>query len=117
MKASAEILRNGTDYAAGWETGLNMGRERIGRKLFDREAPEHIRIMHRGDEWRRGYADGLIARHYGARAMVLYTNDSGRIVIENKTGTNNEIVNGIALRGIAGDVEITRNGKKHHCGI
>lgn len=49
--------------------------------------------------------------------MVCYYDHKGAFVIEHKTGTRSSIVNALALKGIAGDVEITRNGKTHRCGI
>lgn len=36
-----KVGRFNTDILSGWEAGL-MGKERIGRKLFDRCAPEHL---------------------------------------------------------------------------
>lgn len=116
-KATSKELSQGTDYAAGWEVGRNQGRERIGRKLFDREAPEHIRSTARGEEWRRGYRAGLIDRRFSARAMVVYAAPDGTTEVQHLTGTRTGIVNALALRGVAGTVEIYRNGKVHKCGI
>ena len=116
MRTPAAVLKQGTDFASGWEVARNLGRERVGRKLFDREAPEHIRGTSRAAEWSRGYKDGLIARAQAALSLVCY-NDGSQYVAEHKTGTRAAIVNALALRGIAGDVVITRNGKTHRCGI
>ena len=118
MKTPANVLKQGTDYAAGWETGRNKGRERLsGNRLVDRLPPEHISVTARAAEWVRGYNDGLRDRSYASRAMVCYYDRKGEFVIEHKTGTRSAIVNALALNGIAGDVEITRNGKTHRCGI
>ena len=118
MKTPAYGLKQGTDYAAGWETGRNKGKERLsGKRLVDRLPPEHIRITPRAAEWVRGYKDGLRDRSCASRAMVCYYDHKGEFVIEHKTGTRISIVNALALKGIAGDVEITRNGKTHRCGI
>lgn len=116
-KATATELSQGTDYAAGWEIGMNQGRERIWRKLFDREAPEHIRSTQRGDEWRRGYRAGLADRQFAARAMVVYTAPGGTTEVQHRTGTRAGIVNALALSGVAGTVEIHRAGKVVKCGI
>ena len=116
-KATAKEIREGTDYAAGWEVGRNSGRERIGRKLFNREAPEHIRSTARGDEWRRGYRAGLIDRRFDARAMVVYTAPGGTTEVQHRTGTRAGIVKALALSGVAGTVEIHRAGKVVKCGI
>lgn len=115
--AGAKELKEGTDYAAGWEVGRNQGRERIGRKLFEREAPEHIRSTQRGEEWRRGYRAGVIDRSLAARAMVVYAAPDGTTVVQHKTGTRAGIVNALALSGVAGTVEIHRYGKVVKCGI
>ena len=32
MKTPAYVLKQGTDYAAGWETGRNKGRERKAKR-------------------------------------------------------------------------------------
>lgn len=118
MKTPANVLKQGTDYAAGWETGRNKGRERLsGKRLVDRLPPEHIRMTARAGEWMRGYADGLRDRSCASRSMVCYYDNNGRFVVEHKTGARSAIVNALALKGIAGDVEITRNGRTHRCGI
>jgi len=116
MKLPAHILKQGTDYAAGWDCGINQGRERFGTRILDRLPPEHIRMTSRATEWMRGYKDGLVARSQAALSMVCYY-DRGQYVAEHKTGSRAAIVNALALRGIAGDVMITRNGKTHRCGI
>ena len=117
MKTPAYVLKQGTDYAAGWEIGRNKGRERLGANLSDRLPPEHITATQRAAEWVRGYKDGLRDRSCASRSMVCYYDNNGRFVVEHKTGARSAIVNALALRGIAGDVEITRNGKTHRCGI
>jgi hypothetical protein len=83
----------------------------------DRLPPEHIRLTTRADEWYRGYKAGLLDRKQAALSMVCYYDKNGEYVAENKTGTRSAIVNALALRGIAGDVMITRNGITHRCGI
>ena len=117
MKTPAYVLKQGTDYAAGWETGRNKGRERLGSRLVDRLPPEHIRLTTRADEWYRGYKAGLLDRKQAALSLVCYRDRSGNFVAEHKTGTRSAIVNALALRGIAGDVMITCNGRTHRCGI
>ena len=117
MKTPAYVLKQGTDYAAGWETGRNKGRERLGSRLVDRLPPEHLGVTARAAEWVRGYKDGLRDRSCASRAMVCYYDRKGSFVIEHKTGTRSAIVNALALLGIAGDVMITRNGRTHRCGI
>lgn len=116
MKTPSAVLKQGTDYASGWECGRNQGREIVGRKLFDREAPEHILGTSRESEWHRGYRDGLRDRKQAALSLVCYY-DGENYVAEHKTGTRAAIVNALALRGIAGDVMITRGGKTTRCGI
>lgn len=116
-KATSKELSQGTDYAAGWEVGMNQGRKRIGRKLFDREPPEHIRSTARGEEFMRGYRAGLIDRRFAARAMVVYTAPGGTTEVQHLTGTRAGITNALALRGVAGTVEIHRHGKVVKCGI
>lgn len=116
MKTPSAVLKQGTDYASGWECGRNQGREIVGRKLFDREAPEHILGTSRAAEWARGYKAGLLDRAQAAMSLVCYY-DGIKFVAEHKTGTRAAIVNALARRGIAGDVQITRNGKTHRCGI
>lgn len=116
MRTPSAVLKQGTDFATGWEVARHQGRERIGRKLFDREAPDHIRLTPRAAEWSRGYRDGLIARSQAALSLVCYY-DGENYVAEHKTGTRAAIVNALALRGIAGDVMITRGGKTTRCGI
>jgi len=118
MKTPANVTNQGTDYAAGWETGRNKGRERLcGKRLVDRLPPEHIRLTTRADEWCRGYKAGLLDRKQAALSLVCYRDRSGNFVAEHKTGTRSAIVNALALLGIAGDVMITRNGITHRCGI
>ncbi|WP_326526706.1 hypothetical protein [Dokdonella sp.] len=117
MKTPAYVLKKGTDYAAGWETGRNKGRERLGSRLVDRLPPEHLSVTPRASEWERGYKDGLCDRSSAARSMVCYYDKNGNFVAEHKTGTRSAIVNALALLGIAGDVMITRNGITHRCGI
>ena len=117
MKTPAYVLKQGTDYAAGWETGRNKGRERLGSRLANRLPPEHIRLTTRADEWYRGYKAGLLDRKQAALSLVCYRDRSGNFVAEHKTGTRSAIVNALALLGIAGEVMVTRNGITHRCVI
>ena len=77
MKTPAYVLKQGTDYAAGWETGRNKGRERLGSRLIDRLPPEHLSVTPRASEWVRGYNDGLRDRSSAARSMVCYYDRNG----------------------------------------
>ncbi|MBK8113478.1 MAG: hypothetical protein IPK44_02530 [Candidatus Accumulibacter sp.] len=77
MKTPAYVLKQGTDYAAGWETGRNKGRERLcGKRLVDRLPPEHIRLTTRADEWYRGYKAGLLDRKQAALSLVCYRTEA-----------------------------------------
>lgn len=118
MKTPSNVMRNGTDYAAGWDVGRELGKERSSAgHLVCRRCPEHMQGTCRETEWDRGYRDGLTARKNATRVCVVYTDTRGNLVSEMLPGSNREIVNRLALAGVAGDVMIARAKRVHRCGI
>lgn len=125
-----EVGRWNTDIALGWEAGLK-GKERPhGRRLFDRQAPDHFyekqnhtRLM-----------DWLLGQKNGARYRELNLYRKVHYVGENAAGTVNGAYKGwgikrgrvvsmlIGKHGCFGDVyfyyfEGTEIVRTHKCGI
>lgn len=121
IKADDRILKFGTDYAAGWETGINEGRERVGKKLYNRKPPEHLRDLKnwkRLQEWERGYALGLHSRKLAARSHIIYKTQDGRDVSRVICGSINSLLRRAVKDGAYGDVWIcTPHGIEHTYGI
>lgn len=102
-----EVGRWNTDIALGWETGL-LGKERIGRHLYERRAPDHFyesqnhgRLM-----------DWLTGRDKAAQYRKLDLCREVHYVGENKDGPVKGVYKGWGVK--RGQV-VTRLIDKHSC--
>ena len=113
IKATNHILKRGTDYAAGWEIGRNLGLEKIGKGFVRRSPPDHLTGA-RYCKWTDGYEDGLRDRKRARRkSIVKYDGEE-----EQMSGTIGQILTRLEKRGVVGNVTIiTPAGKIHSCGI
>lgn len=103
-----------TDIAAGWEVGL-LGKERIGRKLLSRNAPEHLykpENRQRLLDWLLGRDKALEYRRKNAlnKTMSFHGETAhGKSVYIHRKGWNTArgpVVTRMAGMGCIGDVTV-----------
>lgn len=113
IKATNHILRRGTDYATGWETGRNLGLIKTAKGFVKRKPPEHLSGI-RYCKWIDGYEDGLRDRKIVRKKSIVKYNGKE----EEMSGTIGQILTRLEKRGVVGDVTIiTPAGVVHFCGI
>ncbi len=105
------------DDAAGDAVGLTLGRQRLGKRLVDREPPEHFGTERRR-WWRIGYEAGLRMR---ARRITIAVWDGGSRTDQGHINRT-RIINRLAKQGVTGDVRVSyhdaiRMLSEQRCGI
>jgi len=79
------VGRFSTDVLVGWEAGM-LGKERVGRRLFDRLPPEHFTGPRR-DDWYAGHRAGLAERKSAANEKTVTfvgENKDGNLIVTRK---------------------------------
>jgi len=103
-----------TDIAAGWEAGL-LGKERIGRKLYNRSPPAHYfepKNQQRYLDWLFGRGKALEYRRQEKQNKTIYFagyTKEGQLISISRKGWNaarGPIVTRMARMGVAGDVTV-----------
>lgn len=97
------------DVLTGWEAGLK-GKERIGRRLFDRVPPDHFQGQRRRD-WYAGHRGALRYRdRIEAARSVSFVGEckDGQVTISRKGWSvkRGEIVTRLERAGCYGDVMV-----------
>jgi hypothetical protein len=103
------VDRVNVDVLTGWEAGI-QGKERIGRKLFDRVPPEYYEGQRRHD-WYAGHRAATLHRELRLVRSVSFlgnTPDGESVRIERKGWgvRRGEIVTRMERMGCRGDVSV-----------
>lgn len=115
----AEVIREhcgnwNTDIAAGWEVGL-LGKERIGRRLYDRNPPAHYfepKNRQRYLDWLLGRNKAMAYRQKRASNKTVHfagQKPSGEFVHIHRKGwsaARGPIVSRMAKLGCVGDIDV-----------
>jgi len=99
------LIRLNTDTLSGWETGL-QGKQRIGRSLHERYAPEHLwQHPQRLEDW--NYGRDAAYRYLASRETVFSgeTADGKKIELTRKGWVaRGPVISVMERRGVVGDV-------------
>lgn len=123
------VGRWNTDIAAGWEIGL-QGKQRIGRRLFERRPPEHLLEPQNGRrlmDWTTGFKGAQEYRKFKLCREVYFTGtkaDGSEVVITRKGWSvkRGQVVTQLEKQGCAGTVlvlyfEGAKVIRRVNCGI
>lgn len=117
-----QVGRFNTDVLTGWETGL-QGKQRIGGRLYERHAPEHLE----GQRYADWLAGKEAARRYkdGIRRETHFTGhgpNGEMLVVRKGWVARGKVITQMEKAGACGDVLVfyMENGKikrTERCGI